>query len=65
VSGLTWESIDVDAGIVVVRQSLAWDQNTPYLKSTKTKNIRTLDMPARTVDALRDHRKRSVEERLD
>ena len=56
-------SVDLDARIVVVHQSLAWNGNTPYLKSTKTRNTRTLDMPARTVDALRDHRKRQIEER--
>jgi integrase len=64
VSGLTWESINLEAGIVVVHQALAWDRNEPYLKSTKTKGTRTLDMPARTVGALKDHRKRSIEERL-
>jgi len=63
-SGLTWESVDLDAGVVVVHQSLAWDRNRPYLKSTKTKHTRTLDMPGRAVDALRGHRKRSVEERM-
>lgn len=63
-SGLTWESINLDEGIVVVHQSLAWDRSRPYLKSTKTKGTRTLDMPARTIDCLRDHRKRQVEERL-
>lgn len=64
VSGLTWPSIYVDDGYVVVRQALAWDGNRPYLKETKTKTTRTLDLPGRTVDALTAHRKRSIEERL-
>lgn len=51
-------------GIIVILKSLAWNGNLPYLKVTKTKNTWTLDMPARTIDGLRDHRKQSIEERL-
>lgn len=63
-SGLSWPDVDLDAGLVVVHQSLAWLENTPYLKATKTGKVRTLELPPRTFDALRDHRKRQVEERL-
>jgi integrase len=64
VSGLSWPDIDLEDGILVVHRSLAWDVNTAYLKGTKTGKVRTLDLPPRTHDALRDHRKRQVEERL-
>ena len=64
VSGLSWQDINVDQGLMVVHRSLAWDQNTPYLKGTKTGKVRTLDLPPRSSDALREHRKRQVEERL-
>jgi integrase len=63
-SGLCWDSVDLDNGIIVVHRSLSWVGNTPSLKATKTKRPRTLDAPARTIDAIRDHRKRQVEEKL-
>lgn len=64
VSGLTWEGLDLDNGRVVVHQSMAWDQNMPYLKATKTGKARTLDLPDRAVDTLMTHRKFHAEERL-
>lgn len=64
VSGLSWPDVDLEGGILVVHRSLAWNKNTPHLKGTKTGKVRTLDLPPRTYDALRDHRKRQVEERL-
>lgn len=63
-SGLTWPDLDLDQGVVVIHQSLAWVDNTAYLKKTKTGKVRTLELPPRTIDALRDHRKRQAEERL-
>lgn len=64
VSGLTWEAADLDAGSLVVFQSLAWPGKKPVLKDTKTKRGRTLELPAITVNALRSHRKTQAEERL-
>jgi len=63
-SGLCWDSVDLDSGLIIVHRSLSWLGNVPSLKETKTKRPRTLDAPARTIDALRDHRKRQFEERL-
>jgi integrase len=65
VSGLTWNAVDLDAGTVVIHQTMTWLGQTPTLKpSTKTGRARTLDLPPRALDALRWHRKRQVEEKL-
>lgn len=64
VSGLTWEAIDFGGGTLTVYQSLGWPGGQPVLKPTKSKRSRTLELPAITIDALREHRKRSAEDRL-
>jgi integrase len=64
VSGLSWPDLDLENGLVVIHRALAWIGKRPYLKETKTKRARTLELPPRTVDALTDHRKRQVEECL-
>ena len=63
-SGLCWDSVDLDSGLVIVHRSLGWVGNEPSLKETKTKRPRTLDAPVRAADVLRDHLKLQVEERL-
>jgi integrase len=64
IAGLTWEALDLDAARVTVYQALGKSGGRPILKQTKSGNTRTLAMPPITVDALRDHRKRTIEERL-
>lgn len=64
VSGLSWPDVDLEQGRVVIHRSLAWTSGRPYLKETKTKRPRTLELPRRTIDALAAHRKRHAEERL-
>jgi len=65
ISGLTWDAVDLDAGTVVIHQSMTWLGEVPTLKpSTKTGRVRTLDLPPRALDALRWHRKRQAEEKL-
>ena len=64
VSGLTWEAIDFDDGTLTVYQALGWPGGKPDLKPTKSKRSRTLELPAITTEALREHRKLSAEERL-
>jgi integrase len=64
VSGLTWESVDFDEQTLAVYQSLGWPGGKPRLKFTKSKRSRTLELPAITLQALRDHRKTSAEELL-
>ncbi len=65
VSGLTWESLDLDHGVMVVHQAMTWLKEVPTLKSsTKTGRVRTLDIPPSALEALRRHRKSQAEERL-
>ena len=64
VSGLTWDVIDLSQGRIIVHRSLGWVGRRPELKSPKTKRLRTLAIPQSTIDALRDHRRRQIEERL-
>ena len=64
ISGLTWPAVDLPAGKIVIHQSLAWVSDQPTLKEPKSKRSRTLDLPPRTVEALRRHRTAQIEERL-
>jgi integrase len=65
VSGLTWQSVDLDRGVAVIHQAVTWVKQAPTLKpATKTGKVRTLTMPPRALDALRMHRKVLAEEKL-
>jgi integrase len=64
ISGLTWPAIDLAASKVVIHQSFAWVSDQPMMKAPKTGRSRTLDLPPRTVEALRRHRTAQIEERL-
>jgi integrase len=64
VSGLTWEAIDFDNGVVNVFQSLGWSDTGPALKEPKTRTTRALALPSITLDALKGHKARTNEERL-
>lgn len=60
--GTTWADVDLDAGLVRVRRQLGRDGQ---LAETKSGNgNRVIDLPASTVTALREHRRRQNEERL-
>ena len=65
VSGITWNALDLDRGVIVVHQAMTWVKETPTLKSsTKTGRSRTLDIEPRALSALQRHRKAYAEERL-
>ena len=60
---LRWSDIDLDAGTVTVRHTL--NPVTMTLAEPKTERARrTLRIPAEVLDALREHRRAQVEERL-
>jgi integrase len=60
---LRWEDVDLDAGVLGVRHTL--DVRTQELAPTKTdRSRRTVHLPALTLTALRDQRRRQLEERL-
>jgi integrase len=65
-SGITWADVDLDARTLKVRQQVqAFKQGKPALEPLKTQNSRrTLTLPTLVVDALKAHRVRQLEERL-
>jgi integrase len=63
--GLGWEDLDLDAGRLSVRRTLAYVGTRAVLGEPKTARSRRLVvLSADTVSALRDHRRRQLEERL-
>jgi integrase len=64
--GLTWQCVDLDAGVLTVAQALRQRPGgEPVLVQPKTRrSVRRLDLPPVLVDALRAHRKRQAAERL-
>jgi integrase len=63
--GLGWDDLDLDAEQLSVVRTLAYVGTKPVLGEPKTARSRRLVViPAETVAALRDHRRRQLEERL-
>ena len=61
--GLRWQDVDVTAGVAHVRHSLEELKGKLRLKEPKSKaGKRTVELPARAVAALTDHRKRMLAE---
>ncbi len=65
VLGLRWEDIDLDAGMLSVRQSLGQTRQGPQFKPPKTeKSRRGVSLPALTTEALRRHREEQQKEKV-
>ena len=68
--GLKWTDIDLDAGTVRVNRQIQRmrrdgdKSGTLVFFEPKNASRRTLDLPQRAVEALRSHRKRQLEERV-
>jgi integrase len=63
--GLSWNAVDLEAGRLAVRQTLTVADYKPRLAQPKTeRSRREVALDADTVAALREHRKRQLEERL-
>jgi integrase len=64
--GLKWTDIDFDAGTLRVHRQVQRIREGGGLVFSEPKNAsrRTIDLPKRTLEALRSHRKRQVEEQL-
>lgn len=60
ISGLPWDAVDLEAGVLVVSQALGTDGK---LKPTKTGRTRTLAIPQVTLEVLREHREAQDRER--
>jgi integrase len=62
---LTWDAVDLDAGIAQVLRSYSYTGKGYKLEEPKTESgRRPIDLPASVVEALRQHRARQAEERL-
>src|SRR5215203_4175617 len=62
--GLKWSDIDLDARRLRVSRQLQRGEEGLIFTESKAASRRTVDLPARTVEALKCHRKRRVEETL-
>lgn len=63
--GLGWRSVDLDEGGLVVEQVLVRGRDRLVIAEPKTaRSRRSIALDERTVRALRDHRKRQLEERM-
>jgi integrase len=63
--GLEWNDVDLDARQLSVRRGLAYVGTRAVLSKLKTpRSARLVVLPVDTVSALRDHRRRQLEERL-
>lgn len=63
--GLPWDAVDLDAGTVTVRQALHEEAGRVYIGGVKTKAaLRTITIPKTVVQALREHRRRQLLERM-
>lgn len=60
--GLKWADVDLDAGVIRVQRQLGRDRALAEVKNDKQR--RSIDVPASTVAALREHRRAQAEERL-
>jgi integrase len=62
--GLKWGDVDLDRGTLQVRRTLSAAKGGPTFTTPKSNNGRSVRLTARAAQALRDHRKRQVEEQL-
>jgi integrase len=64
--GLKWSDIDLEAGALRVNRQLQRIREGGGLVFSEPKNAsrRTIDLPQRALEALRNHRKRQLEEKL-
>ena len=66
-TGLSWEDVDLDAGVIHVRRSLKIHHGrlevTERLKTSRSR--RSLDAPPQLIDRLRHHRSQQIAERLE
>src|SRR4051812_1279240 len=62
--GLKWDDVDLKRGTLQVRRTLSAAKSGPTFTSPKNNKSRSVRLTAQAVQALKDHRKRQLEERL-
>jgi integrase len=64
--GLDWEAVDLDTGRLAITRTLISGKGGPRFSEPKTKRgRRSVALDPGTVEALREHRARQLDERLD
>jgi integrase len=62
--GLKWEDVDLEAGILSVRRSLAWVKRKPVFNQPKNGKGRSIRLPRAATEAFKRHRAAQHAERL-
>jgi integrase len=62
--GLRWEDVDFEAGTVSVHRTLSGAKGGPTFTTPKNDKARRVRLTPQAIEALRDHRKRQLEERM-
>jgi integrase len=63
--GLKWEDLDLEAGMLQVRRTLSEPKGGHIFEAPKSGKGRNIRLTRRAVEALRAHRKRQLEERME
>lgn len=62
---LTWDDIDLNSGTIVINKNATWVKGVRAVETTKTNRARVVDVDPVTVAALRAHKARQAQERLE
>jgi integrase len=62
--GLRWEDVDLEAGTLSVHRTLSSAKGGPTFTTPKSDKARRVRLTSQATAALRDHRKRQLEERM-
>jgi integrase len=62
--GLRWEDVDLEAGTLSVHRTLSGAKGGPTFTTPKNDKPRRVRLTSQAIEALRDHRKRQLEERM-
>ena len=63
--GLKWEDVDLEAGMLQVRRTLSEPKGGYIFEAPKSGKGRNIRLTRRAAEALRAHRKRQLEERME
>jgi integrase len=62
--GISWDDIDLEAGTLSVHRTLSGAKGGPKFTTPKNNRTRRVRLTPQAAEALRDHRKRQLEERM-
>ena len=62
--GISWDDVDLEAGTLSVHRTLSGAKGGPKFTTPKNNKTRRVRLTPQAAEALRDHRKRQLEERM-